>query len=84
MFFDRYEHVSLVKARGVVLLTSWPASKADRTIRMWRVQKSDDTKDIEFTFVRNFVGHRTGIICLEKVDDKGRFLAASKDRYVRN
>lgn len=49
---------------------------------MWRVQKRDDTKEIKFNFVRDFVGHKTGIICLEKVDNKGRFLAASKDRYA--
>ena len=34
-------------------------------------------------FVRNFVGHATGITCLAKVDDKGRFLSASKDRSVK-
>jgi len=49
---------------------------------MWRVHKGD-TKDIEFNFVRDFVGHKTGISCLEKVDNKGRFLSASKDRCVK-
>ncbi len=33
--------------------------------------------------VRDFVGHSTGITCIAKVDDKGRFLSSSKDRVVK-
>jgi len=53
------------------------ASKSDQVIKLWRGEK----KTIQF--VRDFVGHRTGITCLAKVDEKGRFLSASKDKVVK-
>mmetsp|Transcript_19458 Transcript_19458/g.35213 ORF Transcript_19458/g.35213 Transcript_19458/m.35213 type:complete len:799 (-) Transcript_19458:157-2553(-) len=57
------------------------ASKSDRVIKMWRIEKIGNKSTIEF--VRDFVGHSTGITCLAKVDDKGRFLSASKDRIIK-
>jgi len=60
------------------------ASKSDRVIKMWRVEKKKgDSSKPSIAFVRDFVGHKTGISCLEKVDIKGRFLSASKDRQIK-
>jgi hypothetical protein len=63
------------------------ASKFDRVIKMWKaadkslnVDGSNAVPDIKF--VRDFVGHTTGVTSLTRVDDKGRFLSASKDGLV--
>merc|ERR1712238_531392 len=53
------------------------ASKCDRVIKMWRGTEA------AIDFVRDFVGHRTGITCLARVDEKGRFLSASTDRVIK-
>lgn len=63
---------------GRFLLT---ASKSDCVIKMWRLEGVGTSATIEF--VRDFVGHKTGVTCLAKVDDKGRFLSASKDNAVK-
>ena len=59
----------------------------DRVIKLWRARDksvhldgSNAKPDIDF--VRDFVGHNTGVTCLARVDDKGRFLSASKDGTV--
>eukprot|EP00581_Thalassiosira_minuscula_P000327 CAMPEP_0183741872 /NCGR_PEP_ID=MMETSP0737-20130205/63318_1 /TAXON_ID=385413 /ORGANISM="Thalassiosira miniscula, Strain CCMP1093" /LENGTH=854 /DNA_ID=CAMNT_0025977353 /DNA_START=73 /DNA_END=2637 /DNA_ORIENTATION=+ len=57
------------------------ASNHDRVIKMWRVEEKDNSETI--TFIRDFVGHNTGITCLAKVCAKGRFLSASKDRVIK-
>ena len=54
------------------------ASKCDRVIKMWKVESNASV-----AFVRDFVGHSVGITCLAKVDEKGRFLSASKDRVMK-
>lgn len=59
------------------------ASKSDRVIKMWRVERKTGDSKPSIAFVRDFVGHKTGISCLEKVDIKGRFLSASKDRQIK-
>ncbi|KAL9182822.1 hypothetical protein ACHAXT_004101 [Thalassiosira profunda] len=56
------------------------ASKCDRSIKMWKVETADGKTNVDF--VREFVGHHVGVTCLAKVDDKGRFLSASKDRAL--
>ena len=63
---------SIVPLGGGHFLTS---SKSDRVIKMWR---GDD--DGSISFVRDFAGHRTGVACLAKVDEKGRVSARSCDR----
>ena len=45
---------------------------------MWNL-----TNNNELEHVRDFVGHSTAVTCLVKVDEKGRFLSASKDREIR-
>jgi WD40 repeat protein len=40
------------------------------------------TTKTRIEFVREFVGHNTGVTCLTRVDSKGRFLSASKDCSV--
>ena len=70
------------------------ASKYDRVIKMWKIASNDkdgldaaassrDGGEKSIVFVRDFIGHCTGITCLAKVDDKGRFLSAGKDRSVK-
>lgn len=59
------------------------ASKYDRAIKMWRASDKSLEPDgsnakPEITFVRNFMGHKTGVTSLASVDSKGRFLSASK------
>eukprot|EP00804_Cyclotella_cryptica_P005316 CCRYP_019484-RA/>CCRYP_019484-RA protein AED:0.17 eAED:0.17 QI:919/1/1/1/1/1/2/2362/517 len=54
---------------------------------MWRatdksVAPIGSTARSHIGFVRDFVGHSTGVTCLAKVDTKGRFLSASKDCSV--
>ncbi|KAL7540268.1 hypothetical protein ACHAWF_006638 [Thalassiosira exigua] len=68
----------VVLGEGGYLLT---ASKRDRFVKMWKVDNSSGKVNVEF--VRDFTGHATGVTCLAKVDDKGRFLSASKDRQAR-
>ncbi|KAL7469910.1 hypothetical protein ACHAXS_010158 [Conticribra weissflogii] len=70
---------SMVELVGGHFLT---ASKHDRTIKMWKVVGGSGAPST-IEFVRNFVGHSTGVTCLAKVDAKGRFLSASKDRSVK-
>lgn len=48
---------------------------------MWRCETTNGKT--AFRFVREFVGHSTGITCLKRVDEKGRFLSASKDRDIK-
>lgn len=55
------------------------ASTSDRVIKMWKLENASGT----LQFIRDFVGHSTAITCLAKVDAKGRFLSASKDRVVK-
>lgn len=57
------------------------ASKCDRVIKMWKLVNIDGKSTLQF--VRDFVGHSTGITCLAKVDAKGRFLSGSKDRVIK-
>eukprot|EP00571_Detonula_confervacea_P006030 CAMPEP_0172313454 /NCGR_PEP_ID=MMETSP1058-20130122/20196_1 /TAXON_ID=83371 /ORGANISM="Detonula confervacea, Strain CCMP 353" /LENGTH=758 /DNA_ID=CAMNT_0013027101 /DNA_START=227 /DNA_END=2503 /DNA_ORIENTATION=- len=57
------------------------ASKCDRVIKMWKLEDTSGKTTLQF--VRDFVGHSTGITCLAKVDDKGRFLSASKDKVIK-
>jgi len=57
-------------------------SKSDRTIRMWKASSENEGK-VVFNFVRDFVGHNTGVTALARVDKKGRFLSASKDKSVK-
>ena len=45
---------------------------------MWTLTSND-----KLEHVRDFVGHSTAVTCLVKVDEKGRFLSASKDREIR-
>lgn len=63
------------------------ASKYDRVIKMWRatdtiVAPTGLTTKTHIEFIREFVGHNTGVTCLTRVDIKGRFLSASKDCSV--
>lgn len=57
------------------------ASKCDRVIKMWKLENKNGKTALQF--IRDFVGHCTSITCLVKVDDKGRFLSASKDSVVK-
>jgi WD40 repeat protein len=70
---------SMVALGDGYLLT---ASRYDRVIKMWKVEDGERSK-CNVEFVRDFVGHTTGITCITKVDNKGRFLSASKDRSVK-
>ena len=59
----------------------------DRVIKLWRARDKSSQADgsnakPDIDFVRDFVGHNTGVTCLARVDDKGRFLSASKDGTV--
>lgn len=77
---DAKEAVSSIVALGDDKFLT--ASKCDRAIKMWKVEKDDSGKTI-IQFIRDFVGHNVGITALAKVDGKGRFLSASKDKQVR-
>jgi len=55
------------------------ASKSDRVIKMWKLEDASG----KLQFIRDFVGHSTAITCLAKVDAKGRFMSASKERVVK-
>ena len=72
--------ISLGEIKDGFFLT---ASKYDRAIKMWRASDKSLEPDgsnakPEITFVRDFVGHKTGVTTLARVCSKGRFLSASK------
>ena len=60
------------------------ASRYDRVIKMWRVtdKASGSSSKPHMEFIRDFNGHNTGVTCLTRIDNKGRFLSASKDCSV--
>lgn len=77
---DAKEAVSSIVALGDDKFLT--ASKCDRAIKMWEVEKNDNG-ETSIQFICDFVGHNVGITALAKVDGKGRFLSASKDKQVK-
>ena len=71
---------SIVMLADGYLLT---AAVSDRNIKMWRLSNNEIGGGSEsITFIRDFPGCPTGITCLAKVDQKGRFLSGSKSGTI--